>query len=67
MNTAGIPVYQLYASIFQALMTQETLTAVGGTQGSAQESNTDNVSTYFKMSEGDKQQTNKKYGLEYTA
>ena len=50
MNTAGIPVYQLYASIFQALMTQETLTAVGGTQGSAQESKTDEASIELKFS-----------------
>ena len=36
MNTAGIPVYQLYASAIQSLLSQETLPSVGDTQGNAQ-------------------------------
>ena len=49
MNTSGIPVYQLDAFEIQALLTQTTMTAVGATQGSAQDSNKYEVSIEFKV------------------
>ena len=67
MNTSGIPVYQLYALEIQELLSQTTLTSLGDIQVSAQESKADNVSTYFKVLEGDKQQMKKMSGLEDTA
>ena len=51
INTAGIPVYHLNTSEIQALLTQSTMTEVGDTQGSAQESKINEVSTWFNVSE----------------
>ena len=53
INTAGIPVYQLDSSSIQAFLTRSTMTALGGSEGSAQKSKTYKVSTEFKVSEGD--------------
>ena len=59
MNIEGIPVYQLDASAIQALLTQSTTASVGDTHGSVQESNTDKVSTDFKVSEGENKRMKK--------
>ena len=67
INTEGIPVYQIDASVIQSLLTHKKMTVMGDPQGIAQESNTYMLIAEFKVSEGENQRMKKIGGLEDTA
>ena len=67
INITGIPVYHLDAWAIHALLSQTTSAAGRSTQVIAHEIKTYDVSTYFTVSEGDKQQIKNMCELKDTA
>ena len=67
MNTAGLPVYHIDASVIQALLSHASYITGGTTQGTTQESKKGEGKTYFNVSEGEKIHTKKMFGLEESA
>ena len=67
MNTSGLPVHHIVASLIQAPLAKAQSLTGGTTQDTTQQRKKYKGRTYFKVSEGDKIRTKKSFGLKESA